>query len=105
MRSHRLNRLALLTQGAALVGLGLSALACGDPPHVNAPPKEPVVAPEPAAPKPEHMNAPPPSGSASPVASGSSSAAVNVLPPGTPPKAPMHVNSPPKPPPPAPTKP
>jgi len=93
MRSHRLNRLALLTQGVALVGLGISALACGDPPRVNAPPSEPP-----------QVNSPPkepPVASASATPSASSSAVTK----GPPPTAPMHVNSPPMKPPPAPTKP
>ena len=45
MRNHRLGRLALLTRGAALVGLGMTQLACGkdatpptEPSHVNSPP-------------------------------------------------------------------
>lgn len=49
MHAHRLKRLALLTQGAALVGFGISELACdqSSPPvddvkkediHINAPP-------------------------------------------------------------------
>lgn len=45
MRNHRLGRLALLTQGVALVGLGMTQLACGkdasppvEPVHVNSPP-------------------------------------------------------------------
>ena len=65
MRSHRLNRLALLTQGVALIGLGASDMACSkepvaDPIHVNSPPQDPP--PQPAAdaaslPRPT-MNAP-----------------------------------------------
>lgn len=37
MRSHRLDRLARLTQGIALVGLGISEAACGGEPRVNSP--------------------------------------------------------------------
>ncbi len=62
MGNHRLRRLAQLTQGAALIGLGFSAAACAkDPPVVNAPIED----------KP-HINAPPtpmPSASAAPAAS------------------------------------
>ena len=44
MPSRRLQRLAALTQGLALVGLGVSASACNnDPPHVNSPPQPPVM--------------------------------------------------------------
>lgn len=44
MRSHRLNRLALLTQGVALIGLGATDLACGkektnEQIHINSPPQ------------------------------------------------------------------
>ena len=66
MRSHRLNRLALLTQGVALVGLGAADIACSKEPvpeqlHINSPPS-PTDA---AAPTPAfdaagiHINAPP----------------------------------------------
>lgn len=84
MRSHRLSRLALLTQGVALVGLGLSELACSkdpppvtsgsEPPHMNAPPESP--------PPPKHVNAPetPPPDASTP------------LPPS--PATPHHVNAP-----------
>ena len=95
MRNHRLNRLALLTQGIALVGFGISTtLACGDPPHVNSAP--------PQSPEPPHVNAPPSPG---PVASPSAAdaGAADPTPPATPPPtSPIHVNSPPKKPPSAP---
>ena len=71
MRSHRLNRLTLLTQGIALIGFGMSELACGNasPPIVNGPaPEAPHVNAPPAPTEPAHVNAPPttaPSGSAS----------------------------------------
>jgi hypothetical protein len=105
MRNHRLNRLALLTQGVALVGIGMSALAaCNDPPHVNSPPPDrpninsPPQQPLPsAAPvEPDHVNGPatPP-----PTASGSASSAVAPVP------VPAHVNAMPKKPPPPPAKP
>jgi hypothetical protein len=66
MRSHRLARLALLTKGAALVGLGsAAALGCAkDQPningpeptvHINAPPQPPPSA---SALEPIHINAP-----------------------------------------------
>ena len=49
MRNRRLGRLALLTQGAALVGLGMTQLACrkdatppAEPVHVNSPPLPPL---------------------------------------------------------------
>jgi hypothetical protein len=49
MRSHRLSRLTLLTQGIALIGFGMSELACAkDQPNVNGPNPEPL-----------HINAPP----------------------------------------------
>ena len=56
MRSHRLNRLALLTQGVALIGLGAADMACSkepvpDPISVNSPPQ-----PEPS--RQPTMNAP-----------------------------------------------
>jgi hypothetical protein len=99
MVSHRLSRLTLLTQGAALVGLGLSHLACGnDPPvasptnpvneptHVNAPaPPASEAASAPTPPPPHTMNAPADVG---PTDAGA--------PPPGPPKTPLHVNSPPK---------
>jgi hypothetical protein len=38
MHSHRLRRLTRLTQGVALIGLGLGKVGCAtEPPHVNAP--------------------------------------------------------------------
>ncbi len=40
MRSHRLDRLAKLTKGVALVGLGLTEAACGGEPRVNSPHKD-----------------------------------------------------------------
>lgn len=120
MRSHRLDRLARLTQGVALVGLGISGVACGGEPRVNSPHKD----------EQPHINAPPeglggipgasdaggaatPAPSAAPVASTDPAKAptVNAPPPsasgsaapsaapGGPPKAPL-LNSPntPKPP-------
>jgi hypothetical protein len=45
MRHHRLDRLARLTQGAALVGMGLFDVACNkepvkpEEPHINSPPQ------------------------------------------------------------------
>ena len=84
MGNHRLRRLAQLTQGAALIGLGLSTSACEKDPQVNAPYKE----------KP-HINAPPdPQPSASVASSASAPEPVD----------PPHVNSPaPKEPKPAPS--
>jgi hypothetical protein len=60
MRSHRLNRLALLTHGVALIGLGGADLACSkepvnDPISVNSPP-QPTPAFDAAA---INVNAPP----------------------------------------------
>lgn len=60
MRSHRLSRLTKLTQGAALVSVGLGfGTACKDPPHTNAsdPGKPHVNAPP--TPIPPTSNAPP----------------------------------------------
>jgi hypothetical protein len=69
MREHRLGRLASLTQGAALVGLGLVQTGCGkdgapptEPPHVNAPPQPTMVVAAPDAgplPPPTTNDAPP----------------------------------------------
>ena len=43
MKTHRLERLARLTQGAALVSLGALSFACNDTSkHVNNPPEEPI---------------------------------------------------------------
>jgi hypothetical protein len=97
MRDHRLNRLALLTQGVALVGLGISQLGCGkdaappnELPHINAPPQ------------PVSTDAAPPVAPPTPSASAASSAgnAAFAIPP-----SPIRVNAPPKKPPPAPTNP
>jgi hypothetical protein len=63
MRSHRLTRLALLTHGVALVGLGSADLACSkepvnEPIHVNSPPlplpPQPMTDAEPI-----HVDSPP----------------------------------------------
>lgn len=120
MRPHRLNRLARLTRGAALVGLGLAAPACGKDPatpgegpyinsppepkaHINAPETPPSAAPvaseTPTPPAPVHVNATP-----TPTPTTSSPPAGTATPDG--PKAPKHVNSPkpPTPPPPPPKK-
>lgn len=100
MRRHRLHRLTLLTQGVALVGLGLAEGACHkdppplqpDEPHINAPPDPTVSAPTPPPSVPVHVNAPAPTTppSAAPLASGAPSAAA------TGPKPPKHTNSPPQ---------
>jgi hypothetical protein len=66
MRAHRLQRLKLLTQGAALLGLGVTEAACHDPregAHINAPYIEPdagapSTAPPQAPVQPTQMNAP-----------------------------------------------
>jgi hypothetical protein len=85
MRSHRLNRLTLLTQGIALVGFGMSELACGNKPTVNGPaPEEPHIN-APPTPEPAHVNAMPTPG---PSASGSGSATPSA------PKPPIHTNAP-----------
>ena len=102
MRSHRLNRLALLTQGAALVGLGLSQLACGKD---AAPPNEPIhvnatatsasasasAAPAPSEGTPKRVNAPPPDTSPSASASASAKPSPSA---GLPPRSPVIMNSP-----------
>jgi hypothetical protein len=77
MRPHRLARLALLTKGAALVGLGSAAMlgchkdekavdpdfhinAPPDPtPHANATATPPSATPSASAPPDFHINAPP----------------------------------------------
>jgi hypothetical protein len=66
MRSHRLARLARLTQGAALVGAGLFDSGCKkeqvEPPHINAtatPTTEPPPPTEDAGLAPPTINAPP----------------------------------------------
>ena len=80
MRNHRLGRLALLTQGAALVGLGMTQLACGKD---ATPPVEPLHVNSPPIPQAEVDAAPPaPSAQAAPSA-------------GTPPEAPHTPNAPP----------
>ena len=83
MRSHRLNRLTLLTQGIALIGFGMSELACGEKPTMNGPAPESPHVNAPPSPEPPHVNAPP-----SPGPSGSASA----TPPS--PKPPPHTNAP-----------
>jgi hypothetical protein len=100
MRNHRLHRLALLTQGVALVGLGMSQLACGkdgappgEPIHVNSPAPTPPTPPTPPAPVAE-PKAP------EPIPSATAQAVAPTAPPTTMP----HMNAPPKKPPPAPTK-
>jgi len=57
MRNHRLDRLARLTQGAALVGLGMTQLACSK--DGTSPPAEPVHVNSPPMPRPEVDAAPP----------------------------------------------
>lgn len=100
MRSHRLDRLARLTQGAALVGLGVFAAGCNnEPKHTNAPDPnatgEPIhinatATPQPSAsvtaPTAVDTTAPPtPSASAPPATSGSAK----------PPSLTPHINAPP----------
>jgi hypothetical protein len=58
MRSHRLNRLALLTQGVALIGVGAADVACSkepvaEPIHINA-----TAEPQLDASRPPTMNSP-----------------------------------------------
>ena len=104
MKNHRLSRLTLLTQGIALIGFGMSELACAkeqpnvngpkpdDQLHINAPP-QPTASDSAVVPTGDnmpHMNAtatPPSSASAAPSTSGSTTA---------PPKPPMppHTNAP-----------
>ncbi len=62
MRSHRLNRLALLTQGVALIGLGAADMACSkepvsEPIHINSPPQPDPVPDAASFPRPT-INAP-----------------------------------------------
>jgi hypothetical protein len=110
MRAHRLQRLKLLTQGVALLGIG-GQPGCHDQPpdtvHINAP--FVVYDAGATSAEPVHVNAPPmvppDAGSAAPTASnsGAPDPAPSVKPPflvphmnatATPPK---HVNGPPKP--------
>lgn len=77
MRNHRLGRLALLTQGAALVGLGMTQLACRKD---ATPPAEPV-----------HVNSPP----LSPASASAATPPPPVLTANTPPELPPTTNSPP----------
>jgi len=49
MRPHRLSRLTLLTQGIALIGIGVGEGACKEPPMVNGPDPNHDI----------HINAPP----------------------------------------------
>ena len=61
MRAHRLQRLKLLTQGAALLGLGATEAACHDPregAHINAPYVQPDAGPPARPVEPAQMNAP-----------------------------------------------
>lgn len=125
MRSHRLDRLARLTQGVALVGLGITGVACGgeprvnsphpdEKPHINAPPEglggipgasdaggattpAPVGSADPG--KAPTVNSPPPSPSASASAAPSAGTVGPGKPPllnSPPPKPPVHTNSAPK---------
>lgn len=89
MHDHRFKRLARLTQGVALLGLGVTAGCHKDPPpmqpdepHINSPPEPPASATAPPSattptpPKVEdmHINSPPTSsGPAAPSASPSAS--------------------------------
>ena len=94
MHRHRLDRLAKLTRGAALVGLG-AAFAChDDPPHTNGPAPDPTPHINATA-EPVHTNAPPaPDPSAAPTAAPSvaPSASGGATPHTV--NAPLHVNSP-----------
>jgi hypothetical protein len=94
MTRHRLARLRLLAQGAALVSAGAAAAACNkdQPPNINAPPDPTVHAN--ATVQPEHLNAPPSASAptAPPEATASGGKA-----PTTTPARPPHVNAPPKP--------
>ncbi len=108
MHKHRLDRLARLTQGVALLGFGVGSLAAcnNDPKHINSPdPNEPIHvnataeptgSTAPSAPTPSAST--PPAGTGSPVgmngpttptpsASASGSAAPK-------PTTPPHINSP-----------
>lgn len=104
MRSHRLDRLTRLTQGAALVGLGVFAAGCNnEPKHTNAPDPngshepihvnataEPTAPPSASAPIAVNATAPPASASAPPATSGS------VKPPTKPPIINAPPNLPPR---------
>jgi hypothetical protein len=107
MKNHRLSRLTLLTQGIALIGFGMSELACAkeqpningpkpdDQLHINAPP-QPTASDSAVVPTGDnmpHMNAtatPPSSASAAPSTSGSTTAPPKPL-------SPPHTNAPRKP--------
>lgn len=102
MHDHRFKRLARLTQGVALLGLGVTAGCHKDPPplqpddpHINAPPDPPASASAPTPPKVEdiHVNSPPTPPSAAPSASAPVAPSASVA-------RPKHTNAPGPPPPP-----
>jgi len=113
MRSKRLERLAQLTRGAALVGLGITEAGCAkepmEPIHINAPPdpqptsapiattsaptatvatSDPTSAIPSAAPLPKYVNSPPPGPDVQPKPLPTTTATMAPKPP--------NVNSPPK---------
>ncbi len=106
MRLHRLQRLKLLTQGAALLGLGsIEACQQPEPIHMNAPysvsdggTTPTATAEPPAPPEPPHMNAPyvPPDAGAT-NAKPTPTAAIATSEPSAKPQRPkLIINAPPK---------
>lgn len=110
MRPHRLQRLKLLTQGAALLGLG-SVEACQqtqppEPIHINSPymvedsgaavADAGAATPPPAPPEAPHMNAPytPPDAGANKTGTAGAAAIATSEPSAKPPK--LIINAPPK---------
>ncbi len=98
MHRHRLQRLAQLTTGAALVGASALAGCKEEPKTINAP--EPTVHANATA-EPIHINAPPdptPTPSATASANAPPSASARQIPMHTinAPPTPIHVNAPPK---------
>ncbi len=109
VRPHRLQRLKLLTQGAALLGLG-SVEACqqqGEPPHINSPYIAPDAGPDgaaaatPAPPppvEPPHINSPyvPPDAGASTSGAAPTAAIATSEPSAKPERPKLIINAPPK---------
>jgi hypothetical protein len=73
MKKHRLDRLANLTKGAALVSVGALSFACNDTSKtINSPPQEPIHVNATATPTPLDASPPP-----NPTTSASSTAATD----------------------------
>jgi hypothetical protein len=92
MQKHRLDKLARLTKGAALISMGAVSFACQNDTtkHINNPPEEPIHINSPAPPMALDA-APPPDPNASANASGDAGAAPTLRP------YPHTINAPPRP--------